>query len=276
MYGLEGKVALITGSGRRQGLGEAIARRLLAEGCRVVISDLGKPAPMMDEGRIGTNAELRTLAGELASHGREVLAVELDVRDEAQVDAAVDATVNRFGSLDILVNNAGIGYLMQPLLETTKDTWQAVLDVNLMGAFLCTRAAARQMIRQGKGGRIVNIASQAAKSGHRHLAAYTSSKHGMIGLTRTAAIELGEHGITVNAICPNHVTTGLGAEQNEYFARLRGLSVEQYLDQMRARIPLGRVGLAADTAAACAFLCSDQAEYVTGEAMNVSGGIEMH
>jgi len=276
MYGLEGKVAIITGAGRRHGLGEAIARRLLAEGCRVAISDLGTPGPLMEAQRIGTHAELQALAEDMRAAGGQVLALELDVRDEGQIDAAVAATVEQFGRLDVLVNNAGIGYLMQPLLETSRESWRAVLDVNLTGAFLCTRAAAAQMVRQGDGGRIINIASQAAKSGHRHLAAYTASKHGLIGLTRTAAVELGEHRITVNAICPNHVTTGLGAEQNEYFARLRGLSVDEYLRQMRSRIPLGRVGLAGDTAAACAFLCSDEAAYITGEAMNVSGGVEMH
>ncbi|HSN72830.1 MAG TPA: SDR family NAD(P)-dependent oxidoreductase [Steroidobacteraceae bacterium] len=276
MYGLEGKVALITGAGRRKGLGEAIARRLAGEGARVVISDLGRPAPLMDAARIGTSSELQGIAAEMREAGHAVLAVELDVRDEAQVDAAVVTTVAEFGQLDILVNNAGIGYLMQPLVETSRETWQAVLDVNLTGAFLCTRVAAAQMIRQGRGGRIVNIASQAAKSGHRHLAAYTASKHGLVGLTRTAAVELGPHGITVNAICPNHVTTALGAEQNEYFAQLRGLSVDEYLEQMRERIPLRRVGLVTDTAATCAFLCSDQAAYITGEAMNVSGGVEMH
>jgi meso-butanediol dehydrogenase/(S,S)-butanediol dehydrogenase/diacetyl reductase len=132
------------------------------------------------------------------------------------------------------------------------------------------------MIRQGTGGRIINIASQAAKSGHPHLAAYIASKHGLVGLTRTAALELGAHGITVNAVCPNHVTTGLGAVQNEYYAKLRGVSVEQYLADMRNGIPLGRVGMATDTANACAFLSSDLASYITGEAMNVSGGAEMH
>ena len=124
---------------------------------------------------------------------------------------------------------------------------------------------------------MVNIASQAAKSGHTHMAAYTASKHGMIGLTRSAALELGPHGITVNAICPNHVTTGLGAVQNDYFAKLRGFAgPEEYLADMRQRIPLRRIGVTADTAKACVFLCSEAASYVTGEAMNVSGGVEMH
>ncbi len=132
------------------------------------------------------------------------------------------------------------------------------------------------MIEQGRGGRVVNIASQAAKSGFPFAAAYCSSKHGMVGLTRVSAIELGQHGITVNAICPNHITTGLGAWQNEYFSDALGLTLEQYMDAMRSRIPLGRPGLTDDIAKACAYLCSDEAVYVTGEAINVSGGEEMH
>jgi meso-butanediol dehydrogenase/(S,S)-butanediol dehydrogenase/diacetyl reductase len=277
MYRLDGKVALCTGAGRRDGLGAAILRRLAAEGCRVVVTDLGTPAPLMQAGSIGTSEEMEAVAAEIRATGAEAIAVPLDVRDEAQVQAAVAKTVEAFGRLDIVVNNAGIGYLMEPLLEVSRERWQAVLEVNLMGAFLCTKHGARQMIAQGGGGRIVNIASQAAKSGHMHMAAYTSSKHGLVGFTRSAAMELGPHGITVNAICPNHVTTGLGAVQNEYFAKFRGFpSVDAYLADMKNRIPMRRVGLATDTAAACAFLCSDEAAYVTGEAMNVSGGVEMH
>ena len=264
---LEGKVALCTGAGRRGGLGEAIVKTLAAEGCKVVVSDEGP----LD----GSDVEL--IVSEIRAAGGAALGVALDVCDEIEVERAIASTVAAFGRLDVLINNAGIGFLMQPLTQTSKETWRRVLDVNLMGAFLCTKHAALQMIAQGQGGRIVNIASQAAKSGHAHLAAYAASKHGMVGLTRSAAIEFGPHGITVNAICPNHVTTGLGAVQNEYFAKLRGFAdTAQYLADMKSRIPLRRVGLTSDTAQVCAFLCSDAAGYITGEAMNVSGGVEMH
>jgi NAD(P)-dependent dehydrogenase (short-subunit alcohol dehydrogenase family) len=277
MYGLQGKVALCTGAGRRDGLGAAILRRLAAEGCRVVVTDLGTPQALMQANSIGTTDEMEAVAEEIRATGADAITVPLDVRDEGQVEAAMARTVAAFGGIDILVNNAGIGYLMEPLLEVTRERWQAVLEVNLMGAFLCTKHAARQMIAQGRGGRVVNVASQAAKSGHMHMAAYTASKHGLVGFTRSAAMEFGPHGITVNAVCPNHVTTGLGAVQNEYFAKLRGFpDVNAYLADMKNRIPMRRVGLATDTAAACAFLCSDEAAYVTGEAMNVSGGVEMH
>jgi NAD(P)-dependent dehydrogenase (short-subunit alcohol dehydrogenase family) len=273
---LAGKVALVTGAGRHRGLGEAICQRLAAEGAAVVVSDLGEPAPHMPADRIGTTAELDAIVAELRARGAQAIGAALDVRNEEQVAAAVRRAVDAFGRLDIVVNNAGIGYLMEPLLELSLEKWRTVLDVNLTGAFLCTRHAAAQMIRQGQGGRVINIASVAGKSGSVHLAAYAASKHGLIGLTRSAALELGEHRITVNAICPNHVTTGLGTLQNEYRAKQRGLTVEAYLAQMREKIPLGRVGLPEDTAKACVFLCSEEAAYVTGEAMNVSGGQEMH
>ena len=273
---LQGKVALVTGAGRHGGLGKAICARLAAEGCRIALTDLASPQPLMETQHIGTRAEMDEVADELSKIGPEVRAFAMDVRDEGQIEAVMASVVDHFGRLDILVNNAGIGYLFSPIVDTPADFWKAVMDVNVMGPFLCTKHAAKHMIRQGTGGRIINIASQAAKSGNPHLAAYIASKHGLVGLTRTAALELGAHGITVNAVCPNHVTTGLGAVQNEYYAKLRGVSVEQYLQDMTNGIPLGRVGLPADTANACAFLSSDLSSYITGEAMNVSGGAEMH
>ena len=273
---LRGKVALVTGAGRRGGLGEAICARLAQEGASVVVSDVAGPRGALPADRIGNRTELDAVVATLRDSGARAVACELDVRDEAQAESAVALAVREFCGLDILVNNAGIGFMMEPLVDMPLERWNTVIGVNLTGAFLCTQHAARQMIQQGRGGRIINIASVAAKSGSLHLAAYSSSKHGMIGLTRSAALELGAHRITVNAICPNHVTTQLGAVQNAYRATQRGQTVEAYLAEMRGRIPLGRVGLAEDTAKACAFLCSDEAQYVTGEAMNVSGGQEMH
>jgi len=276
MSRLAGKVAVVTGSGRGDGLGAAILRRLAAEGCRVVVSDLGEPAGLLAAGDIGATAGMKAVVEELREAGGEAIAIPCDVRRPGEVQDLVERTVAEFGALDILVNNAGVGYLMKGFTEVTLEEWQLVMDVNLTGAFLCTQAAARQMIAAGRGGRIINIASQAAKSGFPHLAGYVASKHGLVGLTRSTAIELGGHGITVNAVCPNHVTTGLGAKQNAYYASLRGQTLDEFMAAMRGRIPLGRPGLPEDTAAACAFLASDDAHYITGEAMNVSGGEEMH
>jgi meso-butanediol dehydrogenase/(S,S)-butanediol dehydrogenase/diacetyl reductase len=272
-----GKVALCTGAGRRGGLGAAILQALAAEECKVVFTDLLDPVDELSAGNIGTRGEIDDLVNEIHAVGGEALALSLDVRSESQVERAIADAVAHFGRLDFMINNAGVGFLIQPLIETPLERWRTVLEVNLTGAFLGTKHAAAHMIRQGQGGRIINIASQAAKSGHMHMAAYTASKHGMVGLTRSAALELGPYGITVNAICPNHVTTGLGQVQNEYFAKLRGFpTTTDYLRDMQARIPMRRVGLTSDTAQVCAFLCSAAADYVTGEAMNVSGGIEMH
>ena len=275
---LAGKTAVITGSGRRKGLGEAIARRLAQDGANIVISDIGTPRDAATGAEhIGTTEEMEAIAQELRGAGVAVSTFTCDVRNLADVRALAGHAADTHGSLDIWVNNAGIGYIMKPLLEVSEDDWRAVIDVNLTGAFFGLKAAAERMVRQGKSGRIVNIASQAAKSGFPHAQAYTASKHGLVGLVRSAAVELGPHQITVNNVCPNHVTTGLGAWQNEYFSKVVGAaSVEAYLEAMSARIPMGRPGLAQDTANAVAWLCTDDAGYITAESMNVSGGEEPH
>lgn len=274
----KGKTAVITGSGRRGGLGEGIALRLAKDGANIVISDIGAPRDAATGAEhIGSSDEMEAIAAELRNMGVEASTCVCDVRSFEEVRKLAKHASDMHGSLDIWVNNAGIGYIMKPLLEVSEDDWRAVIDVNLSGAFFGVKSAAEVMVAQGTGGRIINIASQAAKSGFPHAQAYTSSKHGLVGLTRSAAIELGAHKITVNNVCPNHVTTGLGAWQNEYFAKVTGAdSVDDYLKAMAARIPMGRPGLPEDTANAVAFLCSDEAQYITAESMNVSGGEEPH
>jgi len=274
---LNGKVAVVTGSGRAAGLGFGIAQRLAAAGASVVLSDLDRPRDAATPGdMIGGEAGLAEAIGMLRAQGFKVSAFACDVRSPQEVDALAEHAVSRFGRLDIWVNNAGIGYIMKPMLEVTPEDWQAVIDVNLGGCFFGIQAAARRMMAQGDGGAIVNVASQAAKSGFPFAQAYCSSKHGLVGLVRSAAQELGEHGIRVNNVCPNHVTTGLGAWQNEYFANKLGKSLDEYMADMAGRIPMGRPGLVEDTAEAVLFLCSDSARYITAESMNVSGGEEPH
>jgi len=277
MYALDGKVALVTGAGRHRGLGEAMAKRLASEGAKVVITDIGaeKGAQFAAE-HIGTTAEMDEIAAEIKQAGGEATPHICDVLDEDQVAAAVKKAVDTYGSLDIMINNAGIGYLMTDILNLEQKDWDAVLNVNLRGVFFGIKHAAEQMIAQGNGGSIINIASQAAKRGFAGAAAYVSSKHGVVGLTRTAALEFGPHNIRVNSICPNHVTTGLGAWQNEHFSAAGGQSEDDYMAAMQLRIPLGRVGLTSDIASTAAFLCSDQAPYITGQNLDVSGGEEMH
>ena len=266
------KVAVCTGSGRHGGLGEAILKRLGEEGYRLVVTDIDGAG----DDHLSSNSEMESVAEGLRSLGTEVICQPCDVRSPESVNQLFEYVASTFGQVDVLVNNAGIGYIMKDTRDVSLEEWQLVIDVTLSGVFLCTQAAARHMGSATAGGRIINIASQAAKSGFPHMAPYCAAKHGVIGLTRTAAIDFGAAGITVNAVCPNHVTTGLGSAQNAYFSAFKGMTEKDYLEEMAARIPLQRIGVAADTAAVCAFLASDEASFITGEAINVSGGEEMH
>ena len=275
--GVTGKTAVITGAGRAGGIGQGIARRLAADGTRVVLHDLGKVGgDIAPKHGVGTSEDLDAIAAEIRATGAEVATYCGDMLKEDDVAGLMDFAAGTFGSVDIVINNAGIGYLFGPLVEMTAEHWDAVLGVNLRGVFFGMKHGARHMIAQGNGGRIINIASQAAKTGFAFASAYTASKHGVVGLTRSAALELAEHEITVNAVCPNHITTGLGAWQNDFMSKAKGKTLDQYMADLNARIPLGRTGRVEDIAAACAFLCSDEASYITAEAMNVSGGEEYH
>lgn len=274
---LKGKVALVTGAGREAGLGQGIATKLAAAGASVMLHDRGAvEGDVAPAHGVGTQSQLEKIAEQIRKNGGDVATVTGDLLEEAAIENIVVETVKRFGRLDILVNNAGIGYLFGPTTELAANHLDAVLGVNLRAPILATKHAARQMIKQGDGGRIINISSQAGKSGFALTTAYTASKHGIIGLTRSTALELGKYGITVNAICPNHVTTGLGSWQNDFMSKSRGQTVDDYLEEMRGRIPLGRTGTPEDIASAALFLCSSAGAYITAEAMNVSGGEEYH
>jgi 3-oxoacyl-[acyl-carrier protein] reductase len=240
---IAGRVVLITGGSGD--IGRAIARRFLTLGAHVALGDL-RP----DE----------RLVGELAGEGR-VLAIQLDVTDRESAEAAVQRTVDHFGQLDVLVNNAGIAD-RHPISEMTDEAWERVLDVNLRGAFLMTRAALAHMMRRREGW-IVNVASVSAKSGATD-ANYVASKAGLIGLTKTVAREFAPRGITVNAVAPGFIETQMTAVLS---AKIR----EGFL----AQIPLGRAGTTEDVAGAVTFLASDQAAYLTGQVLHVSGGMYM-
>ena len=268
----EKKVAVCTGSGRAGGMGEAILRRLGKEGYRLVVTDVDGSGTS----HLAQPEEMASVAESLGSQGADVLSHACDVRSAESVKELFNAVMEHFGRVDVLINNAGIGFVMKDTREVSPDEWNLVIDVTLSGVFHCTQVAAAHMEAAGRGGRIINIASQAAKTGFPHMAPYCAAKHGVIGLTRTAAIDYGAAGITVNAVCPNHVTTGLGSAQNAYFSAFKGMTESAYLEEMAARIPMQRIGQAADTAAMCAFLASDEASFITGEAINVSGGEEMH
>ena len=272
-----GKTAVITGSGREKGLGQAIAMKLASEGANIVISDIGRSRDKATEDiHIGSTDAMEAVANGLRQFGVNVTTCVADVRIQSDMQALAAHAIEKHSSLDIWVNNAGIGYIMSPILDVSEDDWRAVIDVNLTGCFWGLQAAAEVMMEQKTGGRIINIASQAAKSGFPFAQAYCSSKHGLVGLARSASIELGPENITVNNVCPNHVTTGLGDWQNKFTSAALGLTEEEYLQRMRDKIPMRRVGMPEDTANAVAFLCSDEAGYITGESLNVSGGEEPH
>jgi NAD(P)-dependent dehydrogenase (short-subunit alcohol dehydrogenase family) len=247
---LTGKVALVTGSGR--GIGSAIALRLAEAGADVVAS--------YRESAAGAEA----VASRIRGLGRRAGVLQADLTRGAEVDKLVAGTVETLGRLDILVNNAGL-YPLVPLVEMTEADWDQVLDSNLRSVFLCTRAAARQMIEQGEGGAVVNVASIEGESPlplHSH---YTSAKAGVLMHTRSAAQELGGHGIRVNAVSPGLIwRQGLEEDWPEGVAR------------WKAAAPLGRLGMPEDVADACLFLASPAARWITGANLRVDGGVMTH
>jgi NAD(P)-dependent dehydrogenase (short-subunit alcohol dehydrogenase family) len=272
------RVAVVTGAGRAGSIGRAIARRLLEDGYAVVISDVGGALDTHPDYEVAPDSALADALAELAPHG-EVHALPCDVRRADQVEALLDGAVERFGRLDALVNNAGLAVGLAPVTELSEADWQLNLDVMATGVFLCSRGAARRMIAQGEGGRIVTIASQSAKTGMPLLAAYTAAKFAALGFTQSLAHELGAHGITVNAVCPGTVDTPLLAVRGgvfEAYTGLTGMDEDKYKRRLLRQIPLGRFAQPDDIAAAVGFLASPAAAYVTGESINVTGGQEMH
>jgi NAD(P)-dependent dehydrogenase (short-subunit alcohol dehydrogenase family) len=253
---LAGKRALVVGGGRRRGIGAAIAARLRAEGAGVVVADL--PG----------STELSEVARELGEHP----GLTCDVRHEQSVVDLFAAHRDEVGPLDIVVHTVGIGDVIEPLTGLATERFDQVIAVNLRGAFLVIREAAREFERTRTAGRIIALSSIGGRRGSPLLAAYNASKHGLIGLVRSAAAELGPTGTTVNALCPNHITTDMGAAQNELLSELRSLPLDDYLEQMRGRIPLRRLAVTDDVAAAAAFLASDDGAFVTGSALDINGG----
>jgi NAD(P)-dependent dehydrogenase (short-subunit alcohol dehydrogenase family) len=272
------KVAIVTGAARKGGIGRAIARRLLDDGYRVVVSDLVRPMDSHPDYEGSGAEELDACVEDLGGAPR-VLGVGCDVRDEAQVENLLDTAVARYGRLDVMVNNAGIAIGLGPVTELTLSDWQVNLGVMATGVFLCSRGAVRRMIAQGEGGRVITVASQAGKLGTAWLSAYCAAKFAAIGFTQSLAHEVGEHGITVNAVCPGTVATPLLGVKGgifDLYTKMTGMDLEQYQRRLIRSIPLRRFETPEDVAGAVAFLASDDAAYITGEAMNVTGGQTMH
>lgn len=280
MSRLNGKVAMVTGSGGEHGLGRAIARRLAADGADLVLTDIAPAGTRV----IATKPArawggLEAVAAEIRAAGRRAVTALLDIRSAPRIDAVIAQALEQFGRIDILVNNAAAppGADRVPVVELTEEAWDAVLDVNLKGTFLCAKAVAAVMLREKIRGRIVNIASDKGKVGSADLAAYCASKFGLAGFTQALAVELAPAGITVNAVCPG----GLDTERLDYLGRREDGSYDQALREERIRqlaasIPTGRFTSVNDVAELVAFLASDGAEQITGQAINVSGGTVMH
>jgi NAD(P)-dependent dehydrogenase (short-subunit alcohol dehydrogenase family) len=266
-FDFSGETALVTGAAR--GLGRDIALGFARAGARVACVDA--PGAVAGLGyEVGSGDALRETTAHVEAEGGEALGVDADVRSEPQVERMVERALERFGRIDVLVNNAGVYTGGIPATDTTEEQWDAAVDVNLKGPFLCTKHVARHMTARGGGGRVVTISSTSALVGIPNQVAYQSSKHGLVGQVRTLALELAPHGITVNTVCPTVVTTPmldhlmeLGAAYFQDVARLCGAStVFPGVDALDPR----------DVTNAVLWLASDAARYVTGIALPVDGG----
>lgn len=272
---LSRKVALVTGAGGRNGIGRAIALRLAQDGADVAVNDL------VERPRAGAAwAGLPALVAEIETMGRRAFAVAADVSDATSVDGMLARVLERFGQVDILVTNAGTpaGRDRVAIVDLEESEWDRVQAVNVKGAFLCCRAVARSMLERGAGGRIITMSSMSGKTGAARFGAYCASKFAVIGLTQALAHELGPHGITVNAICPGVIDT----ERYDDIAdamRPEGASAAEHkakiFEAVSKGIPVRRVGRPADVAALAAFLAGADADYITGMAIPVTGGMYM-
>jgi 2-hydroxycyclohexanecarboxyl-CoA dehydrogenase len=245
--GLNGKVALVTGAGR--GIGRAIAERLASEGAKVAVTDV-------DE------ATARATAKEI---GQGAIGLRLDVTDSASAQTAVAETERALGPIAVLVNNAGWDKA-EPFLQSTEETWEKVIAINLKGAITCAKAVLPGMVQRG-GGRVVSISSDAARVGSTGEAVYSAAKAGIIGFSKTIAREMARHQINVNVVCPGPTETPLFSEIAAGNPRLA--------DALKRAIPFGRLAQPEEIAAAVAFLASDDARFITGQTISVSGGLTM-
>ena len=283
MAGLEGKVALITGAGGMKGIGRATALKLAAQGADIALTDLQRPPEDLPPGEVRRQWRgIESVAEEVEALGRRCQRVWCDLSDSEQIQAMVRQVAEHFGHIDMLVNNARaiIGRDKVPITELREDVWQHFLAINTTAVFLCTKCVGQIMVRQGQGGRIINIASDAAKRASAMGAAYSASKFAVLGLTQASALDLAPYGITVNAVCPGPVNTDRLSYWERAQAEAQGVPLEEFRANIVAeagqRTPLGRIAEPEDVAGLVAFLASDEARFITGQAYNVNGGLLFH
>jgi NAD(P)-dependent dehydrogenase (short-subunit alcohol dehydrogenase family) len=252
---LDGRVAIITGGGA--GIGEAIGRAFHAEGATIVVADID-PQKARDAA---------------SAYGERGMPLGVDVTSESAVAAMADAVRDKLGRIDILVNNAGI-MRKAYVKDMAEALWNQVLAVNLTATFLCSKAVLPAMI-DAKRGKIINIASIAGKVGEPTASAYSAAKFGVIGFTRSLALEVAQHNILVNAICPGPIPTALGKEGWEQGAVVEGVELDRVMARVNSRSPLGRLGSVDSVARMATFIASDDCDFTTGSAFNVDGGIVM-
>jgi meso-butanediol dehydrogenase / (S,S)-butanediol dehydrogenase / diacetyl reductase len=262
---MAGKSVLVTGAGK--GIGRGIAMRIAEEGGEVAVADI--------DFALATQC-----SDDIVAKGGRSIAVAVDTADRAQVRGMIETLAGAFGKLDVAFNNAGVGH-NSAFLDITTEQWDRMFSVNAKGVFLCIQEEARQMIAQGRGGKIVNTASIAGRHGSAYQAHYSASKFAVIGLTQSAAKALAPHQITVNAMNPGIIDTSMWQTTDRELAAIHAAeSGKQYhpgevTDEIRSQIPLSRVGLPEDVAALALFLASDDSDYMTGQAINVCGGLVM-
>lgn len=274
MKKLEGKVAMVTGAASKRGMGRAVAVRLASEGADVAVLDKYAAPKSIWPGDENWGG-LKEVVREIQAEGQRGLALVTDVSRADEVDKAVAETLEKLGKIDILVHCGGIrGSMSTPIVELSEEEWRNIIDINLTGSFLISRAVARTMIPDGEGKKIVLIGSKAATEGYPGSSGYCTSKHGLIGLGRTLAVELGKYNINVNMINPGGFDTNLRDQAIIAKAESQGVALEEVMEQ-HSKGPGpggGRLGKPEEIADLVMFLVSDQSKYITGKAIDIEGG----
>lgn len=265
---LDGKVAIVTGSGRLRGIGRAAAVALAKLGADIVVTGTGRdPSSFPDDEKAVGWRDVESVADQVRAEGRSCLTLTVDVSDRDDVQNMVNRTVEEFGRVDILINNAAYarGVDRVPILELDQEIFQRVMDIKVTGTFLCTKAAIKHMIEQGQGGKIVNISSSAGKRGSANTLAYNGANFAIVGMTQSMARELGPHNINVNAVCPGAVDTH----------RMDDLGRGDTWTNMADSTPIGRNGTDDEVGDFCAYLCTEAASWIHGQSINQNGGTVM-